>query len=88
MACKPLSIGNGHAVGAQVQLGLQVERQQLGPLRFDDRAILLAHAILKREQLRVGNFMTVIQCHDEARLGELVIDGGDLRQDGEALISV
>jgi hypothetical protein len=34
---QPLAVGNGRPIGAQVQLGLQIERQQLWPLRLDNR---------------------------------------------------
>jgi len=33
---EPFAVGDGHAVGAEMELGLEVEGKELGALGFDD----------------------------------------------------
>src|ERR1700760_4264102 len=71
---QPFSVGNGHAVGAKVQLSLQVKRQQLRPLRLDDRFILRGNPVLEVDKGIVGHIVGVIDGHEHPRLAPGFVD--------------
>src|SRR5579862_5819987 len=58
---QPATISDRHAIGAHVQLRLQVERQQLRTLRLDNGNVLMADAILKAAQLLLRHVVRIVQ---------------------------
>ena len=62
---QPLPVSDGGAVGGQMQLRLQIERQKLRPLRLDYRHVLRGDDVLKTAKLFGRNVMSVVQGHDQ-----------------------
>jgi hypothetical protein len=49
-----LAVGDGGAVGAEVKLGLQIEREKFGALGFDDGDVLVTDGVLIAVQFGGG----------------------------------
>jgi len=70
-----------------MELGLEVEGEELGALRFDDEAVLLGDAVLEAAEVVIGVLVAVVEAEDEADLAGFGVDGGDLGQDAELAVA-